>query len=186
MTSMNDAIVHFTIGSSPIITIFPFLVLYNAYSNLSEEEKTDSRISFTAIVAFLPIVSGIMLAITYKILEKLVTRKTSQGIYLRFVVSGAISALVISLILDYGLHIYQDWLDMDNNTIMFHATVLIFYLILYYTIGQWLRAQLLYGPQKPSSSSSSSKSHSSSSSSSSSGSSSSIFDSLAKKAASKS
>lgn len=187
---MNDAIVHFTIGSSPLITIFPFMILYNAYAKLTDEEKEDSKLSFAGLAVMLPIASGVVFAILYNVLGGLIPRKVQNKLYLRFVICGALSTFVMSLILHYVFHIQEDWLDVQNPT-MFHLLVLAFYLILYYTIGQWLRYQLLYGPAQPASKSSSSSSSSmavpvstSSTSSSGGGRSSALFDSLANKASS--
>lgn len=190
---MNDAIVHFTIGSSPLVTIFPFMIMYSAYSKLSDEEKEDSKISFAGLAVLLPIASGVVFAILYNMLGSIIPRKVQNKLYLRFVICGALSTFVLSLLLHSVFHIHEDWLGV-SNPLMFHFLVLGFYLILYYTIGQWLRHQLLYGPAQPSKSSSSSSSGvpistSSSSSSSSSGSgsggkSSALFDALANKASS--
>lgn len=184
---MNDAIVHFTIGSSPLVTIFPFMILYSAYSKLSDEEKEDSKLSFTGLAVLLPIASGVVFAILYNLLGSIIPRKVQNKLYLRFVVCGALSALVVSMVLQSVFHIHEDWLGIQNP-LMFHVLVLGFYLVLYYTIGQWLRHQLLYGPTQPSKSSSPSSSSSTSLSGTSSlggGKSSAVFDALANKASSK-
>jgi drug/metabolite transporter (DMT)-like permease len=195
---MNDAIVHFTIGSSPIVTIFPFMILYSAYGKLTEDEKDESKLSFASLAVGLPIASGIVFALLYNSLGGIIPRKVQNKLYLRFVVCGALTTVVLSLVLHYVFHIHEDWLEIQNP-LFSHILVLLFYLLLYFTIGQWLRGQLLYGPQKPSTSSSSGSSSGSGSSSSppvstsavsttsssGGGKSSAVFDALANKASGK-
>ena len=53
----------------------------------------------------------------------------------------------MSLLLQFVFHIHEDWLGLENP-MLFHIGVGIFYLVLFYTIGQWVRGQLLYGPVK--------------------------------------
>lgn len=155
---MNEAVVHFTLSTCPLITIFPFVLLTQAYNNLSEEEKENTKVSLTSLLIGLPILFGILHAILYLGMG-FVPRKTSEGIYLRFIVSGSITALIISLIMHYIFNIYNEWFEIENINMM-HIFVFIFYLIYFYTIGQWIRYQVLYGPplKKKSSSSRSSKS----------------------------
>lgn len=178
---MNDAIVHFTLGTSPLLFLVPYFMIGNAYSQLTEDEKEDSMISFTTLVIGLPIVFGLVFALVYNYLG-FIPRKQSKQLYLRFVFSGALAALLVSLLLHYVFHIQDDWMQVEN-TAMFHGAVFIGYLVYFYTVGQWIRYQVLYGPPSSSSSSSSSgksKSSSSSSTRSSSSSSSSNFDDLKK------
>lgn len=143
---MNDAIVHFVLGSSPIITIFPFLCLANAYEDLTVEEKEESKISPTTLFIVLPILYGVLFAIIYNLLE-IIPRKIRND-YMRFVVCGALAASLVSVILHYALNIYHHWFKIENP-LMFHVGVFIFYLGVFYTVGQWVRAQVLYGPPKP-------------------------------------
>ena len=141
---MNDAIVHFVIGSSPIITVFPFFILYNAHNRLSEEDKENCKISFNTLCMVIPFLYGTVFAVLYAALSAIIPRKI-KNIYSRFIICGALSAMIISLIMDHILHIHTDWLNIENTN-MYHVCTFIFYLILYYTVGQWLRSQILYGP----------------------------------------
>jgi nitrate/nitrite transporter NarK len=149
---MNDEIVHFVIGSSLFITIFPLLYLYTAFDRLTETEKRKSRISFNLLSICLPIAFGLGFAMMYRLLSGVIPRKTGD-IYTRFIVCGAINALFISLILEHILSIYTDWLKVPNP-LLCHLCITLFYLIVFYTLGTWIRAQILYGPQPTSSSSS--------------------------------
>lgn len=140
---MNDAIVHFTIGTCPVITIFPFFILYNVHNRMTDEERENCKISFNTLCLGLPIAYGIIFAMVYSCLS-VIPRKT-KNTYTRFVVCGALSSLLISLILHYVFHIHDEWLNIQNPS-MAHIGIFIFYLIAFYTIGQWLRSQILYGP----------------------------------------
>jgi hypothetical protein len=147
--AMNDAVVHFVIGSCPLITIFPYFVIANAHNRMSDEEKDDAKISFNTLCCLLPFTYGIVFAMVYSCLG-LVPRKT-KNIYTRFVVSGAITSVIISLLLHYVYHIHDEWLELQNPNFC-HILVGLFYLVFFYTVGQWIRSQILYGPTKPSSS----------------------------------
>lgn len=144
---MNDAIVHFAIGSCPLITIYPYFILYQSYNRLSEEEKSNVNVSFSTLCITLPILYGILFAVVYH-LSSFIPRKVNNSIYLRFVVTGALSSMLVSIFLDYVFNVHRQCLHIDN-TMMYHIIVFVFYLVLYYTIGQWFRAQLLYGPGAP-------------------------------------
>ncbi len=160
---MNDAIVHFVIGSSPIVTIFPYFVVYNAWNKLTPDEKSQTKFSFEDVCAVIPILSGFFFAISYYFLQ-IIPRKT-KDVYTRYVICGAIGGIVVSLACHYVFRIQTEWMGLENPNSS-HIIVGIFYLALFYTVGQWLRSQILYGPSQPSSGSSSSGSSSSGSSSS--------------------
>lgn len=150
---MNDAIVHFTLGTCPIITLPPFITLIHAYGNLTVEEKENSFISLPTLLVSLPILVGIFLSIIYSLLG-FIPRKTSDNTYLRFVLSGGLTALFMSLIFHYCFNIYEDWFDVENPNII-HICVFISYILYFYTIGQWIRYQVLYGSPVSTSSSTS-------------------------------
>jgi hypothetical protein len=160
---MNDAIVHFVIGSSPIVTIFPYFVVYNAWNKLTPDEKKQTKFSFEDVCVVIPILFGVSFALSYYFLQ-IIPRKT-KDIYTRYVVCGAIAGVIVSLVCHYVFRIQTEWMGLESPNSS-HIIVGIFYLALFYTIGQWLRSQILYGPTAPSSSSSSPSSSSSSSSSS--------------------
>ncbi len=140
---MNDAIVHFTLGSTPIVSIFPLIVLSNAYSRMSDDEKEGSQLTIQTLCIALPVMYGLFFATLYSCLG-IIPRKI-QTTYVRFIVCGALASLCIGLILDYVFHVHEDWLHI-SNTYIFHIGTFLFYLCLFYTIGQWLRSQILYGP----------------------------------------
>lgn len=144
---MNEAVVQFTLGTCPLITIFPFIFLARAYNEMTEDEKETTGISLTSLLIGLPILYGVTFAFLYTGMS-FFPRKTSNGIYLRFVMSGGIAGLCMSFILHYFFNIYEEWFHIENVN-MIHIFVFLFYLIYFYTIGQWIRYQVLYGPQPP-------------------------------------
>ncbi len=160
---MNDIVTHFTLGTCPFIFLVPYALIGHAYYQLSEEEKEDATISFTTLVIALPIVFGIIFAVFYNYF-KFIPRKTSSSVYLRFVMCGALTAVAVSLLLHYVFHIQDEWMGYENTN-MFHGAVFILYFIYFYTIGQWIRYKVLYGPAPVKKSHRSSSSSSSSSSS---------------------
>jgi len=159
---MNDAIVHFVIGSSPIVTIFPCFVVYNAWIKLTPDEKAQTKFSFEDVCVIIPIVFGVSFALSYYFLQ-IIPRKT-KDIYTRYVVCGAIAGVIVSLVCHYVFRIQTEWMGLENPNSS-HIIVGVFYLALFYSVGQWLRSQILYGPTSSSGSSSSSSSPPSSSSS---------------------
>jgi O-antigen/teichoic acid export membrane protein len=142
MSDANDAIVHFVIGSSFFITIFPYLILFFAYKKLTPEEQKESKISLETMCLLLPFFFGISFAVSYRCL-KIIPRKNGET-YTRFIVCGGISAFIVSLIFDFVLNIQQGWLHMENTT-MCHILIPIFYIIVFYTIGIWIRSHLIHG-----------------------------------------
>jgi hypothetical protein len=151
----NDDVVHFVLGSSIFVSIFPLIVLYTGYNNLTQAQKDESPISFEILAIALPIVYGILTAISYKLLS-LVPRKIQDSIYLRYVIAGTVPSIIINFGLQY-LGIHRDWLQMENPSLSY-ILVPLFYFIYFFTFGQWIRSQLLYGPSEPSKSKSSSSS----------------------------
>jgi hypothetical protein len=149
---MNDEIIHFIIGSSLFITIYPYFYLLYIYQYIPDKEKSKHVISLSSLLFLLPVMFGLFLAIVYKITEPIIPRKTNQGIYLRFIVSGSISSLIVSLICHYVFHIQDTWLRMENPESS-HIIIPIFYFVVFYTVGVWIRGQILYGPQPTTSSS---------------------------------
>ena len=143
----DEDLLHFLIGSSIFITIYPFVYLSYAYNKLSEEEIKHLRVRLEAIFVALPFLFGILFAITYRLIT-FIPRVTNGGLYLRFVVAGALTSLFISLIAHYGFNIQTEWLHMENPNAS-HIVVPVFYFILFYTIGLWIRAMIRYGTAKP-------------------------------------
>lgn len=117
---------------------------------MSEDEKLSLSISLETLLFFLPIVYGILFAVVYRTLS-IIPRKY-ETFYIRFAICGALAAVLCSLVLHYGFNFYDEWVECDTPE-MCHIAVFAFYLVLYITVGTWLRTQLLYGPQAPSSSS---------------------------------
>lgn len=142
--NLNEELVHFVIGSSMFIVIYPLIYFYYTYSKMTELEKHALSISLESLLLFLPIVYGVLFALLYSVLS-IIPRKYDT-FYIRFSVCGALAAVCVSLVLHYGFNVYEEWLECDSPE-MCHVGVFSFYLILYLTIGTWLRTQLLYGPQ---------------------------------------
>lgn len=140
---MNDAIVHFVLGASPVVMLYPYLVLHSAHRNMSEEERQKTRISVDTLFFVLPIVYGLLFSMLYNCCG-FIPRKMGDT-YFRFIMCGALASLGTSLLLHYLFRIHTDWIK-TTSPMACHAAVFVFYLIVYYTIGQWLRAQVLYGP----------------------------------------
>lgn len=151
---MNDAIVHFTLGSSPVLCLFPLLILYGAYNKLTDEEKENSRVSFSVLALVLPIIYGILFAMLYSV-GGFIPRKTPGAVYLRYVLCGAIATSLVSMLLEYVFKVYDEWFGIEN-AFHIHVGVGLVFLVIMYTIGQWIRKQVLYGPTPTPSSSSSS------------------------------
>ena len=59
--------------------------------------------------------------------------------------SDAEGVFLISLILHYIFHVQDRWLKMESPEIC-HLLTPIFYFVLFYTLGVWMRQQILYGP----------------------------------------
>lgn len=144
---MDDCIIHFTIGSCPLVTIYPYFMLYQAYNNLTDEEKENSPVSFSTLCITLPVIYGLLLAAVYQ-LTPFVPRKVNNSIYFRFIVAGAISTTLVSILLQSLFDIHRKWFKVENP-INVHIAVFMFYLVFYYTVGQWFRAQILYGVGAP-------------------------------------
>lgn len=142
---MNDAIVHFVLGSTPIFTTIPLIVLYHGYTKLTDEEKLESKISFGSVAILFPILFGFLFALIYYMTSSIIPRKVRDTIYLRYVLSGSIAALCLSLIAHHIFNIYEDWLEIENP-LGWHASIFVLYLILFFSLGQWVRQQVLYGP----------------------------------------
>jgi len=145
---MYEDIVHFIIGSSVMILIFPMLYLHGAYNRLSEEERATLHVSYPTLVLILPILSGFIFACTYRCLS-MIPRKYNN-IYIRFITTGIMTSLILSLMFHYVFHIQDKWLKMENP-VSCHLFVPLFYAIVFWTIGIWVRALILYGPPEPSS-----------------------------------
>ena len=148
--NLNEEIVHFVIGTSAFILIYPSIYFYYTYSKMSEDEKLSLSISLHSLLFFSPIIYGILFAVLYRTLS-IIPRKY-ETFYIRFAICGALAAVLCSLVLHYGFNFYDEWVECDTPE-MCHIAVFAFYLVLYITVGTWLRTQLLYGPQAPSSSS---------------------------------
>lgn len=150
--NLNEELVHFVLTSSFFIIIYPLLFLYHAYNHLTDEEKKESKINFEQIAIFLPIVFGVIFAIIYNITSSIIPRKY-KDIYVRYIASGVITSIIINFIFQYGFGIHDIWLKLENPNITY-VLVPLFYFIVFFTIGVWLRQQVLYGPDSGSNSAS--------------------------------
>ena len=121
----------FSIGSSPYVTIYPLIALYLNYSELPLECQNSITVSPTIIAIFLPIVFGLILSFVYQVVQN-----TSMSRYAHIVVSGVISALIASLLLDF-MNVYDEYL-LVSNTYSIHAYAVVFYAVVFASIGKWL------------------------------------------------
>jgi len=147
MSDEQIDVVYFIIGTSPFIIIYPWLYLYHAYSKLSLHEKDESVISFETLTLLLPLLFGFGIPLMNRLLELLVPRKIeflNRYIYLRYIVAGTLTSLLISLLFHYVFHIQDKWLRLENPNIS-HIIVTVFYFIVFIFIGSWLRSHILYG-----------------------------------------
>jgi len=141
---IDEELVHYTIASTIFITLYPYIFIYCGYQNLTPEEKELYQTQFTRLMFLLPIMFGMIFALSYKCMG-FIPRKV-KNIYIRFIVAGAWTGFLISLILHYIFHVQDRWLKMESPEIC-HVLTPIFYFILFYTLGVWMRQQILYGPQ---------------------------------------
>ena len=156
---MNDAIVHFTIGSSLFMTIYPCLFLHYGSSQADPRDLETSLVSPPMLMYCTPVIFGALFAFMYAYMG-FVPRKYND-FYVRYVVAATAASFVMSILYHYVLHVQDRWFGMEHPE-MSHIVVPLFYAGLFSTIGLWLRSQILYGPSPTSSSSSSSSSGSSS------------------------
>lgn len=158
-TTFNDDLVHFILSGSMLTSMYPLIFLYQAYNQLTPIEKELSPISFQTLVLLYPIAFGILCAISYRVLF-FIPRKfpldasSWDAYYFRFIFSGALAGLLISLFLDKVWDIHTQWLKIENTSAT-HLLVFFFHLAIFYSVGAWCRVQVLYGPKPKSSSSSS-------------------------------
>ena len=142
--TFNDDLVHFTLSSSFFVVMFPLLYLYQAYSNLTETEKKNSKLSFETLALFYPFVFGLIFAIVARIFQFFIPHKINE-VYVRYILAGGVSALIISLVLDKIFNIHSDWLRLEDTNLA-HLISFVFYILLYTFFWVWFRSQILYGP----------------------------------------
>lgn len=145
MSDENVDIDYFIIGSSPFIVLYPCIYLYHAYSRLTQEEKDDSTISVETLLILLPLLFGGGLVLFNKLLAPIIPRKIHDSYYPRFIFAGVLTSFVLSIIFQYIFHIQDTWLHMSNPELS-HIIVPVFYLVVFSTLGIWMRAHILYGP----------------------------------------
>jgi len=140
---VDEELVHYTIASTLFITLYPYIFIYCGYQNLTPDEKEIYQNQFCLLMFLLPVLFGIIFALSYRCMG-FIPRKV-KDIYIRFIVAGAWTGFLISLILHYIFHVQDRWLKMESPEIC-HLLTPIFYFILFYTLGVWMRQQILYGP----------------------------------------
>lgn len=162
--SLNEEVVHFTIASCVILTIFPMIYFTYLYEQLLPTDKERLKFSCSMFNLLFPITYGVVFAIMYRILF-FIPRKFPENAdsysatYVRFVISGAVAIVLISVVVDYFYDVYN---ILNIDAINAHSVLFVYYLFLFYTIGSWLRMQILYGPAPKKSSSGSGASNSAS------------------------
>ena len=132
---MFEYLLLFLIANSFFLTIFPLILLQHTYESLTEFEKEQSRVTVSTLNIIIPIALGILFPIMYSLLRSVIPRKVS-GMYLRFNLAGALSALIISVVIDNLFGIYDLW--FDSNPYTMHVTVFVVYFLLFQLIGIWL------------------------------------------------
>lgn len=132
---MSDSLLLFLIANSIFINIFPFVYLHTTYDSLSEEEKVSSPLSLSSLFILISVSMGLLFPLIYSLIQ-FIPRKVS-GIYIRFNIAGALSAVIISVILDHFLHLYDIWFE-EENPLLIHLGVFIFYFCIYQVLGIWL------------------------------------------------
>lgn len=145
---VDEELVHYTIASTLFITLYPFIFIYFGFQNLTPEEKIDQQSKLTLLIFLLPILFGLIFALSYKVMT-FIPRKM-KNIYLRFIIAGAWTGFLISVIMQYVFHVQDRWLKMENPEVC-HLFAPVFYFVLFYTLGVWMRQQILYGPVSTSS-----------------------------------
>ena len=132
---MSENLLLFLISSSFFINIFPLLYIYLSASALSDDEKDKLKIPHELLYIGIPIATGILFPIIYNSLN-FIPRKLN-GFYLKFNLSGALSALIISVVLDNVFNIHETLFEADNPFV-FHAQIFVCYVILYQVVGIWV------------------------------------------------
>lgn len=122
----------FFIGSSPFVTIYPMVALYLNYNELPPECQKTVSVSPFMLSIFLPVVFGFILSVVYKTTERFQLSK-----YTRIVLSGAVSAFIVSILLDY-LKVYDQYLLVSSNTHAIHVFATLYYAAVFASIGKWL------------------------------------------------
>lgn len=155
MAATNDMIVHFVLGSCPVITFIPVAILCSQLHILTPRDRERCIVSPEWIIAVSPLVVGALFAVLYYH-AGIVPRKL-YGQYCRFVLCGAIASTLLTVLIRILLGDTFDVLCGGSIPWAWHGGAFLFYIIYFAMVGQWMRYQVLYGPQ-PSASTSSSKS----------------------------
>lgn len=138
---LNDAITHFVMAASPLISIYPLIYILVMYNRLPTIIKKQHTHLLYQIILCTPMLLGLFTAIIYGLIP-FVPRKLDSGIYLRFVSSGAIAGFLLSLVYHYVFDVYRK-LDIPVEHIQMHIVFTFGFFIVFYTIGLWQRYQLL-------------------------------------------
>lgn len=141
---INDLIVTFTLTSSPITSIIPLGILYNAYNALTPAELK-SVPSFSVLACITPVLFGVFHATMYVMLENVIPRKVNNNVYLRYIVTGALAAVAIAAVYHAWFNVFVGVMKYENPMVCI-ASVFVGGLVFFYTIGSWIRYQVLYGP----------------------------------------
>ena len=132
---MSEYLLMFLIANSSFLTIFPLLLLQHTYDSLTDYEKEQSKIDVSTLNIIIPVAIGILFPLIYSLLQNTVPRKIS-GMYFRFNLAGALSALIVSVAIDNMFGIYRLWFDTNPYTM--HLVVFISYFLLSQMIGVWI------------------------------------------------
>lgn len=143
---MNEDMLYFIISSSVFINLYILLLLLNAYTHLTVEERVNLKAPLHYLTVFIPLLFGILHPIVYRLIE-FVPRKMGD-FYTRFVVAGAASGLIMSVVLGHIFKVYEQYFHISGSILGIHVIAFAAYLFIYATIGIWLRIQIVYGSWK--------------------------------------
>lgn len=160
---MIEYLIYVLIASSFFITIYPMVLLQQGYDMLSPREQAAVPISVTTLNLLLPILMGALFPFLYKVIRLMLPRNTGP-IHTRYAFTGALCALIVSILYDTVIGMYSQWFGV--NPLMAHVYVFVFYFVVFQVVGMWLYVKINETLAPSSSGITSSVSHGGSSSSS--------------------
>lgn len=138
---LNDAITHFVMAASPLISIYPLIYILVMFNRLPDIIKKQHAHLLYQVILSTPILLGLFTAIIYGLIP-FVPRKLDSGIYLRFISAGAIAGFLLSIVYHYVFDVYRK-LDIPFEHLQIHIVFMVCFFVVFYTIGLWQRYQLL-------------------------------------------
>jgi hypothetical protein len=143
---LNRLLIHFLIPSSILFTMYPMIYLMYCDSRLTREEQESVTISITQLMVWGPILFGVLFVVLYETMTR-IPIQIGATTHVRFIVVGALTVGIISLLMD-ALHVYEQYAHIEHSTRWVHVWVILFYIVLFSTIGVFLSRHLL-PPSRP-------------------------------------